>query len=82
MQGREQRKDHQLKEVSTEVLQLRNEMTRTEGVNNNLQGYGLDNLGDQDLANLVNQMNQVQLESMQDTFLTKSLQGIIMFWEC
>ena len=82
MQGREQRKDHQLKEVSTEVLQLRNEMTRTEGVNNNLQGYGLDNLGDQDLANLVNQMNQVQLESMQGTFQIKSLQGIIIFWEC
>lgn len=60
MQGREQRKDHQLKEVSTEVVQLRNEMKRTETTNNNLQGYGLDNLGDQELNALVNQMNQVQ----------------------
>lgn len=41
-------------------MQLRNEMKRTETTNNNLQGYGLDNMGDQELTALVNQMNQVQ----------------------
>lgn len=46
------------------MLQLRNEMTRTEAVNNNLQGYGLDSLGDQELTSLVNQMNQVDLKNL------------------
>lgn len=50
-----------MREVSKEVQELRTEMSRTEAMNNNLQGYGLDNLADSDLSNLVNQMNQVFL---------------------
>ena len=58
MQGREQRKDVQLREVSTELLQSRNEMSRMEAMNNQLQGHGLESLDDHDLSNIVNQISQ------------------------
>jgi len=59
MQEREHRKEAQLKEVSKEALQLRNETGRLERLNNNLQGYGLDDFSNPELNNLVNQLNQV-----------------------
>lgn len=34
-------------------------MSRMESLNNNLQGYGLDNMNDKALSDLVNQMTQV-----------------------
>ena len=59
MQEREHRKEAQLREVSKEALQLRNETARLEGLNNNLQGYGLDDMTHTQLNSLVDQLNQV-----------------------
>lgn len=42
-----------------EYQQLKGEMSRMEGLNNNLQGYALDNLADAALVDLVDKMNQV-----------------------
>ena len=60
VQEREHRKEAQLKEVSKEALQLRNETARLEGLNNNLQGYGLEDLTHTQLSSLVDQLNQVR----------------------
>ena len=63
LQDREQRKDGQLREVSKEVVQLRTELGRMEGLNNILQGYGLDDMSDKALGDLVAQMTQVNKTS-------------------
>jgi hypothetical protein len=68
MQEREHRKEAQLKEVSKEALQLRNETGRLEKVNNNLQGYGLDDFTNPELNDLVNQLTQVMLADCGSTF--------------
>lgn len=39
---------------------MRTEMERLEGVNNNLQGYGLDDLRDAELTNLINSLTQAR----------------------
>ena len=59
-QEREQRVEAQLRGVAKENLQLRNEMGRLEGVNSNLQGYGLDNLSAEELGNLISSLTQVR----------------------
>lgn len=58
VQEREQRLETQLRGAAKETLQVRSELGRMEAVNNNLQGYGLDNLHDEGLANLVNSLAQ------------------------
>lgn len=61
VQEREQRLEGQLRSATKETMQVRHEMQRLEVVNNNLQGYGLDNLQDDDLTNLIASLTQVSI---------------------
>ena len=49
----------QLRETSVENQSLKRELTRLEDRNNQLQGYGLDDMSADDLSNLIHGLTQV-----------------------
>ncbi len=49
----------QLRETSTENQSLKKELTRLEDRNNQLQGYGLDDMSADDLSDLIHGLTQV-----------------------
>lgn len=60
LQEREKRVQESLRTSSREAKQLRTEMERLEVVNNNLQGYGLDEMTDEDIHVLIARSQQVK----------------------
>ena len=50
----------QLRETSAENQSLKKELTRLEDRNNQLQGYGLDDVSADDLSDLIHGLTQVQ----------------------
>lgn len=51
--------ESQLKHNAKEMGVLRNELQRLEGINNRLQGYGLEGMSDGELSQLIVSLTQV-----------------------
>lgn len=50
----------QLEAVSAETQSIKEELSRLEDRNNQLQGYGLDNMSAEELSGLIHGLTQVQ----------------------
>lgn len=59
LQEREKRVEDSLRATSKEAKQLRSELQRLEVVNNNLQGYGLDEMSGSQITQLISSAQQV-----------------------
>lgn len=60
MQERDLSATDQLEAVSAETQSIKEELSRLEDRNNQLQGYGLDNMSAEELSGLIHGLTQVQ----------------------